>query len=114
MVLSIFYLALPYSETLYDFFPFADQKLSLQMHVWFVLNKLTFIIFAYIIWKESNSFAFTTKVFFLIMIAKMADYLLCYNNVWFKIGVVHVTSTTTGILVFLLAGLWEYLWMDQQ
>lgn len=114
MVLSILYLALPYSDKMYDFFTLADQQLSLQMHVWFVLNKFTFVILAYIIWKESTTFITTTKVFYWIMIVKLIDYMICYNSVWFNIGSIPVTSTTTGFLVFGLVLAWEYLWKDRQ
>lgn len=114
MVLAILYLALPYSEDLYSFFPLSDQKLTLQMHVWFILNKLTLAILAYIIWIESTDYRTSTKVFFLVTFGKLIDYLVCYNEVWFRIGKIPVTSTTLGLLVFGLVIAWEYLWKDRQ
>ena len=111
MIMGILFLALPYSEVTRDYFLFADQQLTLQMHVWFICNKLVFVIFAYIIANESTDYKDALRVFFWIQVLKLIDYLLCYNNVWLRIwDTVPFSSTTLGLLVFSLAIGYEYAW----
>lgn len=104
------FLAIPYSDETRDYFLFADQQLSLQMHVWFISNKLVFIILAYIIANESTEYRLALKVFFWIQVLKLIDYLLCYNNVWLRIWDIPFSSTTLGILIFSLFIGYEYAW----
>ncbi|OQB12806.1 MAG: hypothetical protein BWY15_02100 [Firmicutes bacterium ADurb.Bin193] len=84
------------------------------MHVWFILNKLTLAILAYIIWIESTSYRLSTKVFFWVTFGKLIDYLICYNEVWFRLGFVPITSTSLGLLIFGLVIAFEYSWKDRQ
>lgn len=110
MLMGILFLALPYSEVTKDYFVLSDQRLTLQTHVWFVCNKLVFIIFAYIIANESTEYRLALKVFFWIQVLKFVDYLICYNEVWLRIWGMPFSSTTLGILVFSLFIGYEYAW----
>lgn len=111
MLMGILFLALPYSEVTHDYFPLANQQLTLQMHIWFICNKLVFIIFAYIIANESEMYRNALWVFFWIQVIKFVDYLVCYNNVWVRItDSIPFSSTSLGILVFSLAIFYEWIW----
>lgn len=118
MLLAILYLAIPESKVTYDFFPFDDHQVTLQMHVWFILNKLTFALFAFIIWKESQTYRKSCAVFFGIQAFKVVEYLLWYNNSWKEIEtekyVFYITSTTVGFTILCSTIAWEYLWKDHQ
>jgi hypothetical protein len=111
MLMGILFLALPYSEVTHDYFPLADQQITLQMHIWFICNKVVFIIFAYIIYNEATEYRNALNVFLWIQILKLIDYSLCYNNVWVRVwDTVPFSSTTLGILVFSLAIFYEWIW----
>lgn len=111
LALGILFLALPYSEQTKDYFPlFSSQQLTLQMHVWFILNKLVFVVFAYIIVNEATKYRLALWVFFGCQVLKLADYLLTYNEIWGTIGNIPVSSTSVGMMAFSLSIVYEWLW----
>lgn len=118
MFLAILYLRIPESTITYDFFPFDDHRVTLQMHVWFILNKLTLALFGFIIWQESKTYRKSCAVFFYIHAFKVVEYMLMYNNSWKEIEtdnyVFFITSTTVGFTILCFTIAWEYLWKDRQ
>lgn len=113
IILMMLFLALPYSAELKDYFPLADMKLALQTHVYFICERIVLIIFAWIIYNESTRFKGALLVFFLLKIAVLIDYLLCYNIVWERIWGVPVSMSTFSILIFGLAICYQWIWRKE-
>jgi hypothetical protein len=114
LLVGIFFLALPYSEELHDYFPLSDQLLTLQTHTWFICNRLIFVVFAWIILQESSIYRNALWVFFGIQVLKLVDYLVCYNEVWVYVWPnVPFSSNTLSILVFSLFIAYEAIWRKQ-
>lgn len=114
MLVGIFFLAFPFSPELHDYFPASDQLLTLQTHVWFLCNRLIFVIFAWVILQESSVYRTALWVFFGIQVLKLLDYLCCYNEVWVYVWPnVPFTSNTLSILVFGLVISYYAIWRKQ-
>jgi hypothetical protein len=114
MVLGILFLAFPYSEETKDYFLLSDQRLTFQTHIWFICNRLIFVVFAYVIANESAMYRDALRVFFWIQVLKFFDYLLCYNEVWLRLYGIPFSSNTLGMLIFGLAIAYEFIWRKQE
>jgi hypothetical protein len=121
-LLGTVFLLLPNTEPK-DYFPFiSDQELSLKTHVHFLFNNLKWVVIAIVIIKETELPSVITYTFFGLMLLRLADYLLTYNEVWFKIydfplqgSVLPITCNTTSCLIFGIAILYhEFKWSNQQ
>lgn len=110
---TILYLAVPYSEVTRDYFLLADQQLTLQMHVWFICEKLILVVFAWIIANEATEYRGALKIFFWLTVLKFLDYVLCYNNVWVRIWDIPFSANTLCILIFGLTICYEWIWRKQ-
>lgn len=90
-----------------DFFPFADQQISLQTHADYIFEGLAKVGFAYLIYAEATKYRFPLFVFLTIQILDVVDYCLTYNGVWFHLGKFPVSMNTVGLTVFALSIIYE-------
>lgn len=92
-----------------DWFLFSDMQLTGQTHAYFIGEKITLIILAYIIAVESVTYRQAMQVFLWLMVIDFADYLICYNAVWFYYGSFPVSMNIVKGLVFGLVILSEWI-----
>lgn len=114
ILLGIFWLAFPYDpnpDNWIEFFPCSNQKLPWQNYIFHASEKLIFVIFAWIIYSDSDKYKIALLVFFGVQVLRLFDYFITYNNVWVRIWpTVPFSSNTLGILVFSLAIAYEWIW----
>lgn len=99
-VIGLIYLILPDFKNAVDFFPFYDMRLNPATHIYFIGEKITMIILSYLIYNEAVEYKGALQVFFIIMIADLVDYLLCYGSVWYDLEGFPVSMNTVKCLVF--------------
>jgi hypothetical protein len=99
-LIGIVFLLLPMGNTPVDWFLFSDMELTAHTHVYFIGERVTLIILAYIIAAESVKYRQATWVFFWLMVGDLVDYCLSYNAVWFYCGSIPVSMNVVKGLVF--------------
>ena len=83
-VCSKLWTLLPESGAEHDFFPYHSQTLTLRMHVYFICERVSVLV---LIWAAMICTA--DKLFhmvFALYALRIVDYLLRYEEAWFKIG----------------------------
>lgn len=96
---------LPESTDVKDYFPFADQKLALRMHVYFICERLTALIVIYAFRPFIKSPYF--NILFLIYALDIVDYLLFYCEPLIMIGSLPVEyGLIKGVLLIALVTLY--------
>ena len=108
MFFGLLFLVMPYSEETHKYFLLSEEELTAQTHLWFILQKLTYIIFAWVILTESDRYKFALWVFFGVQVLKFFDYFLSYNIVWFRLEGIPISANTVGLLTFLFAVIYEH------
>ena len=99
LIFGLLFLLIPQTES-YDLFLFSDIKLTVQTHIYFICEKLTMIVLAWIIASESTQYRTELKAFFWLMVADLLDYCLSYGSIWFNVGVVPVSMNTAKVFIF--------------
>ena len=108
MILGVVFLIVPNGEP-YDFFPYAQMKVTGEWYVYYILQHLIFIFFALFLVMETDDYPKSTFVFFLLQIGELIDFLLTYNTTWFEVRGWPVTFNVLKVFVFLLAVSYEFL-----
>lgn len=121
-LLGTVFLLLPNTEPK-DYFPFiSSQELSIKTHFYFIIQKTQWVIVAIILIKETSIPKVISYTFLGLMLLRLVDYFLTYNEVWFKIydfpmygSVLPITCNTTSCLIFGIAIILnEFKWSRQQ
>lgn len=102
------FLVLPVDTTPIDYFLFSDMKLPFATHVYFIGEKLTMIVLAYIIAVEAKEYRGAIWCFFVLVVVDLCDYLICYSQVWFHLSGIPVSMNTLKVSIFGLAILNEW------
>lgn len=107
-LLGVVFLVLPADTTPIDYFLFSDMKLPFATHVYFIGEKLTMIVLAYIIAVEAKEYRGAIWCFFVLVVVDLCDYLLSYGAVWFHLSGFPVSMNTLKVSIFGLAILNEW------
>lgn len=99
-VLGLVFLLVPMKREMMDFFPFSDFEIYPVNHVYYICEKLIVIILAYIIATEATEYRKPLFIFLVLCIADLADYLLSYSAVWFRIGEFPVSMNIMKCILF--------------
>ncbi len=89
-------------------FLFSDEKIYYSTWVYFAFEHFIFIILSYIIYAESLKYRLALFTFLVISVADFIDYVLTYNEIWYKIGPIPVSMNTLSVVIFALAILKSY------
>jgi hypothetical protein len=82
-------------------FPFSDQQLTYQTHVYFIFEHLTIITILYLWYYESAALTSDYVLMFLfIQIGNLADYLLRYNEPFLNIRGIPVSYNIVSIFLY--------------
>jgi len=97
------YLLLPNTNVLRDLIPFRpDIQLSIESHVYYMCERLRYILFAWIILETSAYYKPELKLFFWLNVGFFVDYVLYYNGTIFSIGFMPVSyALIMGIIMTL-------------
>lgn len=107
-VVSMVFL-LPIETNTYDWFPFADMKLTIQTYLYFIFERVGLIILAYIIASESKEYRGAIWCFFILIVVDLVDYLMTYNSVWFHLSGFPVSMNVVKCVGFGLVILYEWI-----
>lgn len=99
-LVGIIFLLIPDKTEPRDWFLFSDMKLYPATYIYFIVEKMTAIIFCYFIVIETKTYHEAIRIFFLLVVADLADFLLTYGSVWFSIGNFPVTFNIIKVGVF--------------
>ena len=87
----------------YHFFLFSNIKLYPATYMYFIAEKIILIILAYVVVTQESEYREAVMMFFLLMVADLADFLLCYNEVWwFTSGGIPVSMNIVKVFIFTL------------
>lgn len=100
LLVGLIFLIIPDWHTPHDFFLFSNMKLTGAMHIYFIGEKAILVVLAYIIVTEAKDYQNAIWVFFWLLVADLADYLLSYNSIWFSIGNFPVSMNIVKAFVF--------------
>lgn len=107
-LLGVVFLVLPEDTTPIDYFLFSDVKLPFATHVYFIGEKLSMIVLAYIIALEAKEYREAIWCFFVLVVVDLCDYLASYGAVWFHLSGFPVSMNTLKVSIFGLAILNEW------
>lgn len=93
--------ALPVDEGFIDWFPFSDQKLSLETHLFFLFEHLILVLLAITLYMGATQYRTAFFVYVIIQALDTLIYLLAYGN--FGFTDIPVTWNSLKLFVFLLA-----------
>lgn len=100
VIFGLVFVLLPNTGIREDFFLFADMKLSLETHLYFICEHFVLIILSYIIYNEATEYKNALFIFFLLMVGDMVDYCLTYNGVWFRINEFPISMNIVKAFLF--------------
>lgn len=100
LLVSILFILLPNTGITQKWFLFSEVKLTFKTHLYFICEHFVLIVMAHIIKSEYSDNKFELSIFFYLMIIDLVDYLLNYNEIWFRVGEVPVSFNTTACLIF--------------
>lgn len=106
------FLIMPDPVEEYDYFLFSKMKLYPATYMYFIGEKVILILLGTVVVTQASEYRGALKVFLLLLIADLADFLLCYNEVWFTFDGFPVSMNVFKCLVFGLTIL--YVWMKKQ
>ncbi len=97
------YLLLPDTNVMRKLIPFRpDIQLSIESHVYYMCERLRYVIFAWIIWMACDDYQNELKLFFWLNVGFFFDYVLYYNGTFFHIGFLPVSySLIMGVIMTL-------------
>ena len=97
------YLLLPDTNQLRHLIPFRpDIQLSIESHVYYMCERLRYVIFAWIIWQAFDKHERELQLFFWLNVGFFFDYVLYYNGTFFHIGVIPFSySLIMGVVMTL-------------
>lgn len=110
LILSLFafaigyiYLLLPGANVLRGLIPFRpDIQLSIESHVYYMCERLRYIVFAWIILELSDKYRKELALFFWLNVGFFLDYVLYYNGTLFYIVWLPVSySLIMGVIMTL-------------
>lgn len=81
-------------------FPFQDGEIRLIDYLYFLMEHIVTIIFAYIIYHESTNYKQPLKIFLVLMVLDMLDFTMTFNNPWVHVGGFAVSMNTVSVMVF--------------
>lgn len=70
-----------------DYFLFSDMKLHFATHVYFIWERVAWIVVSYILASEVRTNRQVFNVFFVLQIGDLVSYLLNYSEIWFTYGI---------------------------
>lgn len=97
---GILFMFIPDTIAPYDYFLLSDMKLHFGTYVYFICERLVLIILAYIIASEAVQYRSVVWVFFWLLVADLADFLIIYNEIWFTIGEFPVSMNICKVVIF--------------
>lgn len=97
---GIVFLLVPDTIKPINYFPFFGVEMYFKTYIYFIFEKLIAIALAYIIASSEHQFKQETQIFFWLMVADLADYLLTYSWIWFRIGTFPVSMNIVKSIVF--------------
>lgn len=97
-----------------SFFPCSEQRLPYQNYVFYLTDKLSFIVFAWLLLNPDKGYRFSLWVFFWVQVVRVIDYFITFNEVWtwIKIPSIHIAgeiiyipidTNTVGMGLFIFA-----------
>lgn len=86
ILIGLVFMIIPNWYTPIDFFLLSDTKISGASFVYFIGERSVLIILAYILAIEAKEFQNAMWVFYWLMVADLADFILTYNGIWFSFG----------------------------
>lgn len=108
-IFGLIFLLVPMKNNMVDFFPFSDFQIYPVNHVYYICEKLTMIVLAYVIYNEATKYRGAIHIFFLLLCADLVDYLLCYGAVWGYVNGFPISFNVIKCLIFGLTIL--YVWV---
>lgn len=90
-------------------FPFSDVELNVQTYVWMACIKISFMLFAYVLFQYSHLYEQFFTVLFYFALFELIEYFLNYNEPWFRVYrvPVDVTSIRYTVLLFMAYRIWR-------
>jgi hypothetical protein len=81
-------------------FPLVKWEIRLVDYLYFFMEHVITIIFAFIIYSESTEYKKPLLIFTWLMVADLFDFVLTFNNPWFSIAGMPVSMNSVSLLVF--------------
>lgn len=95
-------------------FPFSDRVLHVESYAYYLWEHAIKIVFAHVVNVSATSYRLFFSAVFWYQVADAVDYLLTYNDVWFKIEWFPVSMNVVGCAVcgsILIFEIWQH-WMN--
>jgi len=86
-IITYAYVLLPPSDSTYQYIPFSDVPMSLQSHVYYICERLRWIIFAFLLHVSVPRYSKQLFIFFTLECLYLIDYLVFFNNPIAKIRI---------------------------
>jgi hypothetical protein len=84
----------------FDPFIFADVNIRFDTFAYHLNEHVAWILLSYVLYVEVDKFRTGFKIFYLMTMVDMMDFILCYNNSWFHVGAIPVSFNTLSFLFF--------------
>lgn len=99
IVISLVFMLIPNNDVTVGY-PFSSMVVSLEYYIYSIFEKIVLIVLAYVIACEETEYRGAVQVFFWLMVADLADLLLCYNSIWFHVESFPVSMNIMKSLIF--------------
>lgn len=98
-VVTLLFMLIPDNDVTVGYL-FYDKRVSLEYYVYSIFEKLVLIALAYIIANEATEYRLELKIFLWLLIADLADSLLTYNSIWFRVGAMPISMNVLKCTIF--------------
>jgi len=90
-------------------FPFSDQEITKPTYIWMICGNI-FLIMLFFAMQHSTdkAYVFFTVVFWL-QVAELIEFLLNYNEPWFRVHAIPVNVTTLRYVILFFTGLYTLI-----
>lgn len=108
MLISLLFLSVSdYFDGTMVWFPFCEGEIRIKDWTYYLWEYWIIITMSWIIWAEAQKYRFALKVFLILQIADLVDFILTFNNPWF--GIQWLSMNTIMLATFGLAIVKEYV-----
>lgn len=98
-IVAVLFVLVP-SNNIVVKFPLSDMTVSLEYYIYSIFERSILIVLCYIIASEATEYRSAIWIFFCLVVVDLVDFLLCYNSVWFYLGIVPVSMNIVKSFVF--------------
>ena len=97
LFISVVFLATSRGDKLTPF-PFSDMAIHAETYVYYLCEHALLICLLHIIHVEAKSYQKFYQYIFWWQVFDTFDYLMTYNDIWFTVNAIPVSSNTAGFL----------------